>query len=538
MNQIFKLYKLQLNESVGNLKVLRSSKWVFKILSTAIITLLLLFLVFKLVFELLKFKGIFINQDLMTVVLVILQLITFILAIPLVTNNLFYNKDNELLLSMPAKHEHVFISKILLIYTYEIFVNIVLVIPIFFAYGEYMGYNIGYYMITFIMSFILPIYPMLLASIVASPIMLVTKKLKNNFKIMIPVIIGVSIAAFSAYIFVISKIVGFLGKYQETLEFIPKINNVIKDFANISWIYKKFIGTMTFDSGFMGTLLIFIGILIVLGVACFYILKFSYFKVLSNNLEGSGKAYENKSQNFEPSSQVNAIIKKDVKTVFRSTGYVFQFFIYAFLMPFIAYLYNSLLLTMEIESVGKKMVVGANFLLILIVALLCNTISATSISREGGNFYLMKITPVPYKKQIFAKVFFNFVANEIAIFITCVVVAITSNVAILNCILIFITVSIVSLAHILWSISLDIKNPTLDWYDSSEINKTSKNVGNSLLTGIISSLIIGVIGMFFFYAIGYALTWFLVLLISIIYLVARLFLLYIRMDYYFRKMEA
>ena len=79
---------------------------------------------------------------------------------------------------------------------------------------------------------------------------------------------------------------------------------------------------------------------------------------------------------------------------------------------------------------------------------------------------------------------------------------------------------------------MDLQHPVLDWYDNSEISTIGKSTTKSMIYALVMSVVmclsvtlLGNAGVFV--ALG----------ISIIYLVSRIHLLNIRIDYYYNNME-
>jgi hypothetical protein len=135
-----------------------------------------------------------------------------------------------------------------------------------------------------------------------------------------------------------------------------------------------------------------------------------------SNLENTFKIKTNKS--YKERSPFMSLLIKEIKCVFRSPGNVFEYFLFTLLMPVIVLAYDKLLLTISVNTAGQNMIAGSHLMIVAILAMLSNIISASSISRDGGNFYISKIVPVNYYTQIGAKLVFNAVFTVGAILVT------------------------------------------------------------------------------------------------------------------------
>ena len=78
-------------------------------------------------------------------------------------------------------------------------------------------------------------------------------------------------------------------------------------------------------------------------------------------------------------------------------------------------------MSIAVNEAGTQMIAGSHVMVVAILALLSNIVSASTISRDGGNFYISKIVPINYYTQIFAKVAFNAIFTVAALLVTMVI---------------------------------------------------------------------------------------------------------------------
>jgi ABC-2 type transport system permease protein len=333
----------------------------------------------------------------------------------------------------------------------------------------------------------------------------------------------------------ISMIADSISIIGHTIALNQNIQTLSKNILGATYIYRVLMNIL-YDHGSIVNLLI--TVLIIAAAAGFVILivRPIYFRVCMQQLETTQKTFK-KVRKFRKHSQMASIMWKDYLVLLRSPGYIFQFFLFALMMPFVVYLYNSLLLSISVREVGEKMILGANILIIAVMALISNTISATAISREGGNFYIMKISPVPYFKQALSKVLFNGIVVISSILLTCIVCVIFTEMTVIQSCLCFGFASILSIGHICWSFELDLTHPVLDWYDTSEITKNNKNTNQSMIIGIIIAIGIGSIAIANFYNEAEWWTWVFLYYYAALLAVIRILILKVKVNYYFHHME-
>jgi len=181
------------------------------------------------------------------------------------------------------------------------------------------------------------------------------------------------------------------------------------------------------------------------------------------------------------------------------------------------------------------MIYASHVLIMMLVALMGSVVSSTSISRMGGCFYIMKSSPVSFYKQVKSRVFFNYILTSISIISTTIISLIFSNISWWVILLSGAIVLLMSLGHICHSFDIDLRSPILDWYDTSEItsigSNTRKSIGYVVVLSALSFMVI-------LFSSNSVLAGFILLLIlSILYAVNRMYLLYIRTKYYFELME-
>ena len=204
-------------------------------------------------------------------------------------------------------------------------------------------------------------------------------------------------------------------------------------------------------------------------------------------------------------------------------------------MPFVVVVYDNLLLGMAVNQTGVQMINGAHILIVAVFATLSNLYSASAISREGVNFYLMKSSPVSYYKQTLAKLTFNAVFSAGAIILTGIATAFYLDITVV----IFTTLIclFLSLGHMFYSFDKDLKHPTLDWYDSGDISKINKNTTSSIVSGLLLAVLAGVIIMAMASANIGIWAFVILLVLSIIFCLYRTYVLILRVFYQYERLE-
>ena len=133
-------------------------KSLLKVLSIAIITAVCSVLLFLLCDIMMIPK----NVELLIFIIFISQVLGIVSCAGTLMKALYTSKDNMILLSYPAKHYEVFISKILVFYIYEFLRNLSFVLPLLLGFGIILKIiSINFIIATLLMILILPLFPVL-----------------------------------------------------------------------------------------------------------------------------------------------------------------------------------------------------------------------------------------------------------------------------------------------------------------------------------------------------------------------------------------
>ncbi len=487
MKEIIKLLKLQIDNRTDILKTKTLKKMFIAIFQRV---LLLIGLVIGVGYVTLRITilGFQINAEFLALVLLVLQLISLIFGIGNIINNLYLSKDNEMLMGLPVTPNQLFISKILLIYLNEVAVNATISIPLFVSFGIFGTMGLEYYLSIPLFILVLPILPLVLASLISIPVMIVLKFLKKH-SILSTVLLLVSVVAvLTVYMDIIGNVAGSFEIASKQVETIIKVNNVVLDIGKRIYVYYQLGQAMINFDMWLWILIYFVASLGLMILTILFI-KPLYFKTAMSSLENTFKVKAKKE--FKKQSPFVSLLLKEIKCVFRSPGNIFEYFLFTLLMPFIVFSYDKLLLTITVNQAGQNMIGGSHLMIVAILAMLSNIISASAISRDGGNFYISKIVPVNYYVQIAAKLVFNAIFTVSAVFVTMFISFIYQNP--LQVILGTFAVIFASIGHIAMSIDMDIKDPVLNFQGNEDNSAMQKNTVKSTIIGLIIGIVMGMI---------------------------------------------
>ena len=530
MQRILKLFKFQLDNKFNIFKqkslksfLVQGSKYLVTI---AALTLALYLIFNKIVFIL----GIKINAEFISILLLATQCITFCFAIANIIGTLYLSKDNELLMVLPVTFNQLFISKIMILYITEFLFNLLYIVPVFLTVGIIGRLSLTYFIMLVVIVPILPLVPIALASVVSIPIMFILKFFKRHLIVSIISILVIVASVFVVYMGIVTKLSGAMNIAEKQIETSIKLNAKLRDFGSGIFAYYQIAESM-FNVKYIFWILIYMVFGGGLVCGCFLLIKPFYYKIATINTENTS-VVKAKYKGFKKRKPFTELLINEIRQVFRSPSYIFQFFLFTLFMPLIVYTYDKLLLTIAVNQAGQDMIIGSHVLVLSIIALMSNAISSTAISKEGGTFYIAKTTPISFYTQVGAKVTFNAIFTIGAILITTISTLIFTNINPLIVLVTSLSVIILSFGHICHSFGMDLQHPVLDWYDNSEISTIGKNTTKCIIVALLLSVlmcaIITFLGVFGIY---------MALIFSLLYAISSLYMLFIRTKYYYDIME-
>lgn len=488
MQTIIKLFRLQMDDRSDIFRTDDKKKMFLGILKYLFI-ILVMTVVFTVAMMLISAFGFKVNKELLAIVLLFSQTISMFFALGTILRDMFFSRENELLMVLPATPDELFISKLAVIYVQEFLMNTVMLFPLTFAVGFSARAGFVYFLATLLFLLILPIIPLAVATLLAIPTSYIIKLLKKNTVVSLIIIIIAVGAAVFGYCTLIDRVMKGFDLMRKQIEIVIAVNGFIAKFGGAIPFYAE-IAEMAFDFGKWYYLPMLIGVCAALLFIGAMIIKPFFFKTAMTNLETESEPGK-KSRRFIVESPLKSMLRKELTEIFRSPDYFFEYYLFTFLMPVFVLCYDKLMVHIVVSKAGESMVAGAHILIVAVFAMLSNVSAANAITKEGGNYYISKIVPVDYYTQIFAKYLLNLILTGVALAVTAVVSCFSQP--LWQVALGTVAVFFASAGHIALGIDMDIKSPTLDWYSDEEISACNKNIARSIVWGLIIAVLMGAV---------------------------------------------
>lgn len=324
-------------------------------------------------------------------------LILFIFGYQSAGGHLFGYKDFDLLMSLPLTKQEVLSSKFISFLVLEYFYGFFVLAPAIVIVGIVSNYGPIYYLFGLITWLVLPIVPMVLASIFAYFAMYMAGKFKyknlmNN--IFYIVLMGlVFVLSFSYQILLESGVTDLLQLLENYRLYMPFMT-----FLFDGMIFKNFLNFI-------------IGILMNVIVLVLFIWIFSkqYMK-LNGQIQTGYKVKNFKLTESKKQSVFQALFIKELRTYFSNTVYFMNTAIMPILM-IIGFGYLTFFMKEELTLVMYLLsyIILPIFCGIIFMMNLMSCTTNSSISLEGKNFDVLKSYPIDPREIFYAKMAVNFV---------------------------------------------------------------------------------------------------------------------------------
>lgn len=445
-----------------------------------------------------------------------------------------------MLMTYPVKHIFIYISKLLVVYILELYKSLMFTFPLFMAYGLMAGgiLNVNYVVSLVFFSIFLPLVPVLIGAIVSIPVVLISKLLKR-----VPFVKGVmTVAIFVGLALLTGLVVKLL---PDEIRLVALWNSFLKAFegvvANVNKfsLYSMFVGRALYSNQpvlnniyFYLTLL---GVLIV-GIA----LSLPLFFKLASSAQENSIDKKHSSKNVVHKSTFFTFMRKELLLSIRNMNDFSSNYLFLFVMPFVLILMTSIYVRIDRNPLGYSMTYAFCGLLALLMLSASNTASATAISSEGTEFTLLKTAPGKTSNIVWAKVLINGILSFISLIISFILLGffLGDKVNIGQLWLVFIFVVLIDIGLILWSIQLDILNPSMKEYATTQNRGDVKNFSTSITIGIVASVIFSSIMIVLFWVSSNLLINTVILVgLGLLFVGGRIYLLINYINTYFHEIE-
>lgn len=420
------------------------------------------------------------------------QLILTLFGISSVIKNLFRSGDNELMMRFPVTPGAVFASKIAVFIMYQVIFTLVVELPVFIIFGLTTAQTWSYYALLPVVLIFCIVLPLSIANLLAIPVMQISARTKNMFTLSLLVSVIMVAVGFAIYMHVIQGVVDYMK--EEAMSFFSKetmgiVSQAAKYIYPSNWFAYMLIGEWR-----LGASLLSLAVVVIFAVGALILNKKHYLNTILRDIEGSGATFTMPSKN-KVRSATRSTFRREFLDIFRSSNYSFQYLCMAVAAPVMVYNCNKLAASMGENTIGAIIVPALALMVMLIFCAIILSFAASSVSREGENFYLTKIVPVPYRTQVLIKISLYMTVSTASLLVTAVLMFVSKQLSAAHSFSAAGIAFLVSVAVTAFAVRLDTTRPQFAVGGDGELAVGNVSTFVVLFIGFAISVLYGLFGM-------------------------------------------
>ncbi len=403
---------------------------------------------------------------------------------------LFEASDFDLLLALPIKPRSIIASKISSLLLSSYVGLFFLYLPTIIIYGIYTHPSILFYILAVISFLIYPLIIITISSIFAYGVNLVLARIKKK-------------NIFQTLLTVLSFLLIFFGMMILNNSIVILEGNDINAIAQLAKqlcmiMYKLYYPNLWLVKGLNSSIvdyLLFLGLSIVPFLIFIYIVEKGFVKGINR----FKMTYVNPKFILKEEKSVSityALIKKELKTLFANANVFLNTAIGPFMSTIMLILLliapQNVLKNIDFASIPKEYIMSLVLLLTIFFSTIVTT-TASSLSLEGRQFWILKSAPLATSDIFKAKILVNLIIAFPSIIINAIIIAIIFKANIFYVFLLFILPILNNINVGGFGLFFNILFPRFDWDNPVKVVKQSISVFLTMLSGIILTAFIVVV---------------------------------------------
>ena len=454
--------------------------------------------------------------ELMLFIYVITMLVIIVMGIVNMLSYVYFNRDSEFLASLPVRNWKIFLAKLSVVYLSELGLSALSLIPFNLTIGIMTGQGFIFYFGTLISILLVPALPMLLASLIAVPLMFMVSFFRKKgalTSIVVLLLVGGIAAVY--YFFMIRF--GRMTDDDLNTDVFRNLIGGIKSWENALYpvaalvkfcLSESVCGLPPAASALLNLAIVILSFALMAFIAGL-VANLVYHKSVISQSVGSGGGGA-KAAEYKSSGVLAALMKKEWRALIRETAFAFQCIFGVIFGPVMAAFMAWQLRNIDfsaLNAAGQLSPYLDNFFahipalsLVFIAVFFCsgmNIAACSAISREGKNFYVTKIMPVPYALQVKAKLYISLFISLAGSVITALLGTIILRLPAEQFFAILAFLCLYSYTFACFALKFDMNKPRLNWSSPTEAVKNSRSSTIPVLLNIATGvLLMGIMSIF------------------------------------------
>ncbi len=434
------------------------------------------------------------NKQLAQLYLTVIMIGLTIAATGMQTKRLYRPGDLLITARFPLSPFKLFVGYLILNYIDLFIYTVILTLPVMVVFGVAMQCITVQYMLGVLLGVLLmPMIPFALSIFIAVPTVYITSVLERHGIARLIVFVLFLVGAFALYYYLLTVLSHFfIHRNWETgtLEIWDGILKGLDGYYNPVY----YLGNVIFFERFWLGLLVLIGagaVLIAAGVALARTVC-ANFRMKALN---GGNGMPAKVTDVDSYMSGKAILRYGFKEIMRTKTYSYFYLGVAISTPVMVFFCNRLVTMVGEAQVGSGINFGASMLVIAVFMAMICSFTGTVLSVEGKNFYITKLVPVPFHKQLLIKAVLNIGVSAVALLISAVLVYGLEFVSGTELGVLVLTQFLLAIGLVFNGINLNLANPNLKPKANGEAEEI--NITYMLLIGLVIAALLGACSIIF-----------------------------------------
>lgn len=407
------------------------------------------------------------------------SIITLMLGIFKAGNVIFRRQGYEIMSALPISKTAIVCSRFIRLYTENMAIVLLIMIPGSVIYGIFMSPGISFYLIGILVMLIIPLFPVTVASAVGS--LLVAISSRTKYKALVEA--GLSVVLVVGVMMLTAKLPQ--NGEEINIEMLQNIEKVVTEVLENTFPPAIWLGEAMVDSN----LLLFgitaaIYLVVFLGVVS--VISANFHKI-SRRLYGTSAKHDYEMKRLQSNSIMKALVIREARRYFASSVYVAN----TIIGPIMGTVFCIALIFIDLDSIIKLIPIPVNIeaavpFALAAIFMMMNPASI-SVSMEGKEIWIVKTLPLDKKTILNSKILFNLLlcAPFYIVSVIALTIALRPGIGELFG---FIIVPIISILFaVTVGVVVNLWLPKMEWESEVEVVKQSVS---AMLGGIAGSFIL------------------------------------------------
>lgn len=426
-----------------------------------------------------------------------IELVNVFFGLKSMLGTVYMSNDSDMLLALPLKTVTIFLSKLAVCYIVEFFSTLVMLAATLLPLGIGLSAGAGYFAALIFGAFLIPLISLLAVAILSVPLLLVSNLFRNKGAVGTIIYVLLFGALMALYMWFVVSLGWGTGDFNGA-DVGAMLDGILESVSSAAaylypnvWLSGAF--TAATFGGWIGNFALFLlSALVLLGLTVLLSGKIFLWNMRKSQ-ENAGKGGKKTTYKFAGGNKISSLLAADFKNMLRTSSLGFYCLTQVVVIPVCVVIYCLALKDVGGEGEMQNLLSMVSRVMLIVMGPMTCVTAASSVSREGENFYLIKTLPVKPSQYALSKLIisliFNGAAFALSVVFECIFVKIGIVVGLLDFLTVFCASAGVSAALVL----IDMKNPRLKW---TTVQQGLKNNPSSLwgvLVGFVAGGVLTVV---------------------------------------------